>query len=123
MPESVHMGDPAGGYVEMLKARNSARGHLMAWSEKRAMQEYLKELTENSNLNREEYGTVMSSEANEIGLEKLLENFLEGGPPEILRRVDACTCYGGSIPGSSLHENRSASTVGLVLDGHQEGGI
>ena len=37
------------------------------------MQEYLKELTENSNLNRKEYGTVMSSEANEIGLEKLLE--------------------------------------------------
>ena len=73
VPESVHMGDPSGGYVEMLKARNSARGHLMAWSEKRAMQEYLKELTENSNFNRKEYGTVMSSEANEIGLEKLLE--------------------------------------------------
>ena len=73
VPESVHMGDPAGGYVEMLKARNSARGHLMAWSEKRAMQEYLKELTENANLNRKEYGTVMSSGANEIGLEKLLE--------------------------------------------------
>ena len=73
VPESVHMGDPAGGYVEMLKARNSARGHLMAWSEKRAMQEYLKGLTENSNFNRKEYGTVMSSEANEIALEKLLE--------------------------------------------------
>ena len=37
------------------------------------MQEYLKELTENSNLSRKEYGTVMSSEANEIGLEKLFE--------------------------------------------------
>ena len=73
VPESVHMGDPAGGYVEMLKARNSARGHLMAWNEKPAMQEYLKGLTENSNFNRREYGTVMSSEANEIGLEKLLE--------------------------------------------------
>ena len=45
----------------------------MAWSEKRAMQEYLKRLTENSNLNRKEYGTVMSSEPNEIGLERLLE--------------------------------------------------
>ena len=56
VPDSVHMGDPAGGYVEMLKARNSARGHLMAWDEKRAMQEYLKELTENSNLSRKEYG-------------------------------------------------------------------
>ena len=73
VPDSVHVGDPAGGYVEMLKARNSARGHLMAWNEKQAMQEYLRELTENSNLNRKEYGTVMSSEANEIGLERLLE--------------------------------------------------
>ena len=36
VPDSVHMGDPAGGFVEMLKARNSARGHLMAWSEKKA---------------------------------------------------------------------------------------
>ena len=72
VPDSVHVGDPAGGYVEMLKARNSARGHLMAWNEKQAMQEYLKELTENSILNRKDKGTVMSSEANEIGLEKLL---------------------------------------------------
>ena len=73
VPESFHMRDPAGGYVEILKARNSARGHLMAWSEKQAMQEYLRGLAENSNLNRKEYGTVRSSEANEIGLEKLLE--------------------------------------------------
>ena len=73
MPDSVHMVDPAGGYVEMLKAKDSARGHLMAWDEKQATQEYLKELTENSNLSRKEYGTVMSSEAKEIGLENLLE--------------------------------------------------
>ena len=33
VPDSVHMGDPAGGYVEMMKARNSVRGHLMAWNE------------------------------------------------------------------------------------------
>ena len=26
VPELVHMGDPAGGYVEMLKARNSREG-------------------------------------------------------------------------------------------------
>ena len=51
VPDSVHMGDPAGGYVEMLKARNFARGHLVAWNEKQAMQEYLKELTESSILN------------------------------------------------------------------------
>ena len=50
VPDSAHMGDPAGSYVEMLRARSSARGPLMAWNEKQAMQEYLKELTENSNL-------------------------------------------------------------------------
>ena len=73
VPHSVHMRDPAWGYVEMLKARNSAREHMVAWDEKQAMQEYLKELTENSNMSRKEYGRVMSSEANETGLEKLLE--------------------------------------------------
>ena len=67
IPNSVHMGDPAGGCVEMLKARNSARGHLKAWNEKKAMQKYLQELTENSNLKRRKFGTVMFSEANEIG--------------------------------------------------------
>ena len=45
----------------------------MAWSEKKAMQEYLQQLTENSNLKRKEFGTVMSSAANEIGLEQLLK--------------------------------------------------
>ena len=67
------MGEPAGGYVEMLKAKKLARWHLMAWNEKNAMQEYLQELKENSNLKRKEYGTVMSSEANETQLGLLLK--------------------------------------------------
>ena len=37
------------------------------------MQEYLKELTENSNLKRKEYGDVMSTETNENGPEQLLK--------------------------------------------------
>ena len=57
--------------MEMVKARNSARGHLMAWHDKQAMREYLKEPETNSNLKRKENGTVMSSEANENGLEFL----------------------------------------------------
>ena len=44
MTESLHMGDPTDGYMEMLKARNSARGHLMAWHDKQARHEYLKDL-------------------------------------------------------------------------------
>ena len=65
------MSNLAGGYLEMVKARNSARGHLMAWHDKQDMQEHLKELITSSNLKRNEYGTVMSSEATENGLELL----------------------------------------------------
>ena len=35
IPDSVHRVDHAGGYEQMLKARNSARGHQMAWNEKK----------------------------------------------------------------------------------------
>ena len=51
-PDLVHMGDPGGGYVEMIKAKNSARGHLMSSSLKKAMQEHSQELMEGSNLRR-----------------------------------------------------------------------
>ena len=54
VPESVRMGDPADGYMEMVKAR-----HFSRWVKFR------------SNLKRKKYGTVMSSEANENGLELL----------------------------------------------------
>ena len=73
VPESVHLGDPAGGYVEMLKARKSARGYLMAWHDKQTIQEYLKELATGSHLKGDKYGTVMSSEAYEDGLEQLVD--------------------------------------------------
>ena len=86
VPDSVNMGDPAGGYVEMLKARNSVRGHLMAWSKKKAMQEHLQELTESSNLKRKEYGTVMSSGT-------AITNILEGCSSEILRQDHECTWH------------------------------
>ena len=122
VPESVHMGDPAEGYVEMLKARNSARGHLMAWSEKRAVQEYLKELTENSNLNRKENGMVMASEANEIGLEKLLEISWRAA---LQRYFDETMHAPATVAAYLAHPcMRTDLHVRLmVLDGHQEGGI
>ena len=69
VPKSVHMGDPAGGYLEMVKTIISARGRLISWNDKQAMQEYLKELITGSNLKRKEHGTVISTEANENGLE------------------------------------------------------
>ena len=71
--DSVRMCDPAVGYVEMLKAKNSTKGQLMAWNEKKAIREHSQELIEGSNLKRKENGTVMSSEAEENGLEQLLK--------------------------------------------------
>ena len=41
LPESVYMSYPAVGNMEIVKTMNSARGHLMAWHDKQAMQEYL----------------------------------------------------------------------------------
>ena len=97
VPESFHMGDPAGGYLEMVKARNSARGHLMAWHDKQAMQEYLKELIMGLNLKRKEYGTVMSSEANENGLELLSKIYLKAALQkycdEIMRTPSSVMAY------------------------------
>ena len=72
-PDSVHMGDPAGGYVEMLKARNSARGHLMAWNEKHRKDDEKERIW---------HGDVLGSKRNRPG--KIARDLLEGGPPKIL---------------------------------------
>ena len=105
VPESVHMGDPAGGYVEMLKARNSARGHLMALKREASHEGISERAYGEFKLKSERirHGNVLGSERNRIG--KTTRNFMEGGPPEMIRRDDACTCDGESVPGSSLHEN------------------
>ena len=71
VPESVHMSDPAVGYMEMVKARNSARGPLMVCRDKQDKLEYLKDLVTGSNLKRKEYATVMSPEAKENVFELL----------------------------------------------------
>ena len=71
--DSAHMGDHAGGSMEMLKEKNSAREYLMTWSEKKFRQEQFHELMEGSKLKQKEYNTVRSSEVNEKGLEQLLK--------------------------------------------------
>ena len=76
----------------------------MTWDEKQAMQEYLKELKENSNLRGKEYGTnALGGKRNRAG--KTARDLLEGDPPEILRRDDACTCDSGSIPSLPVCKN------------------
>ena len=60
VPESVHMGYPAGGHTDIVKARNTAKGHLMAWHDKQSTREHLKDLMTGSHLERKKYVTVMS---------------------------------------------------------------
>ena len=42
--ETVSIDEPAGGYMEMLEYRNSARGHLIALEDKIAIEGYLETL-------------------------------------------------------------------------------
>ena len=87
------------------------------------MQENLQELTENSNLKRKEYGTVMSSKSgwskrgkrNRAGA--VVRKILEGGPPELLRRYHACACDGERVHVLPMSKDRLAKAIGLVLDG------
>ena len=60
VPESVHMGYPAGGHMDIVKARNTAKGHLMAWHDKQSTREHLKDLMTGSHLERKKCVTVMS---------------------------------------------------------------
>ena len=85
VPESVHMGDPAGGYVEMVKATKSARGDLMAWHDQQAMQELLEGFDDGLKPKEKRiwHCDVIGSESNSFGTSKL--HFLEAGPREIFR--------------------------------------
>ena len=71
VPDSFHMGDPASGYLEVLKASISTRGHEMAWHDNQAMRKYLNQMMTGLNLKRKKYGMVNSWEVNDDGLEQL----------------------------------------------------
>ena len=62
LSETVSIDEPAGGYMEMLEYRNSARGHLMALEDKSAMEGYLETMMQCTTLKQKAYGTPASSE-------------------------------------------------------------
>ena len=51
MSETVSIDEPAGGYMEMLEHRKSARGHLIALEDKSAMEGYLETMMQGTTLN------------------------------------------------------------------------
>ena len=60
--ETVSIDKPAGGYMEMVKYINSARGHLIALEDKIAMECYLEEMIQGTPMKQKAYGTLVSSE-------------------------------------------------------------
>ena len=68
--ETVSIDEPAGGYMEMLEYRNSARGYVMALEDKMAMEGYLETMLKF--LKQKAYGTLASSEMQAETIEQLV---------------------------------------------------
>ena len=69
--EAVSIDEPAGGYMEMLEYRNSARGYVMALEDKSAMEGYLETMLQGTTLKQKAYGTLASSEIQAETMEQL----------------------------------------------------
>ena len=57
---TVSIDEPAGGYLEMVEYKNSARGHLIALENKGAMEGYLEEMVQGTTMKQKAYGTLVS---------------------------------------------------------------
>ena len=72
LSETVAIDEPAGGYMDMLEYRNTARGHLMALEDKSAMESYLETMMQGTTLKQKAYGTLASSEMQAETIEQLV---------------------------------------------------
>ena len=70
--ETVSNDEPAGGYMDMMEYRNSARGNLIALENKSAMEGYLETMMQSTTLKQKAYGTLVSSEMHVETIEQLL---------------------------------------------------
>ena len=70
--ETVSIDEPAGGYMEMLEYRNSARGYVLALEDKSAMEGYLETMLQGTTLKQKAYGTLASSEMQAETIEQLV---------------------------------------------------
>ena len=70
--EAVSIDEPAGGYMEMLEYRNSARGYVMALEDKSAKEGYLETMLQCTTLKQKAYGTLASSEIQAETMEQLV---------------------------------------------------
>ena len=70
--EAVSIDEPAGGYMEMLEYRNSARGYVIALEDKSAMEGYLETMLQGTTLKQKAYGTLASTEIQAETMEQLV---------------------------------------------------
>ena len=70
--ETVSIDEAAGGYMEMLEYRNSARGHLIALEDKNAMEGYLETMMQGTTLKQKAYVILVSSEMHSETIEQLV---------------------------------------------------
>ena len=70
--EIVWIDDPAGGYMEMLEYRISARGHSIAIEDKSVMEGYLEMMMQCTTLKQKVYGTLVSSKMHAETIEQLV---------------------------------------------------
>ena len=70
--EAMAIDEPAGGYMEMLEYRNSARGYVMALEDKSAMESYLEAVLQGTTIKQKAYGTLASSEIQAETMEQLV---------------------------------------------------
>ena len=119
--ETASFDEPAGGYMEMLEYRNSARGHLMALEDKSAMEGYWETMMQGTTLKQKAYGTLVWSEMHVETMEQLVSlpwkavvlRYFE----EEMRTKDTCT------DGNTLCENRVKTKVRLVHDWTDSRGV
>ena len=70
--EAVSIDEPAGGYMEILEYRNSARGYVIALEDKSTMEGYLETMLQGTTLKQKAYGTLASSEIQAETMEQLV---------------------------------------------------
>ena len=70
--EDVSIDETAGGYMEMMEYRNSARGHLIALENKSAMEGYLDTMMQGTTLKQKAYATLISTEMHAETIEQLV---------------------------------------------------
>ena len=114
--ETVSIDEPAGGYMEMLDYRNSARGHLISLEDKSAMEGYLEKMTQDSTMKQKAHMTLFCLKCTKKNDRAVVEPSMESKSVTIPRRRNENHAENTRSDRSTLYENRITTEVRLVHD-------